>query len=306
MMVANQLALIRREIWEHRALYVVPAVTGLIIVLLEMTGYAAMGVFGEEIDFALLGAGHINEAQRGVFVAALMTGLAGIFVLAMWVLIVFYTLDALYAERKDKSILFWRSLPVTDAESVLSKLLTAVVVIPLITLAFIITTQLLVLIVTSVWIGFRGADAWYLLWKAAPFASTWAATLVGVLAVTLWLSPFVGWFLLVSAYTKRSPLLMASLPIIILPMLEKMLLNTGHLYNAIFKRTTDIPIISEFGWDGLSDKEVLHRMAEQGLSMLAMVDLGRFFSSPSLWGGLIICALFTTGAIYVRRYRDDV
>jgi ABC-2 type transport system permease protein len=304
-MIGNQVALVKRELWEHRSLYVVPAVIGLVFVLIAMTGHAAISGFDIHVDMALLGATNIGSNERGAVISALLTIFSSLFIIAMWILVIFYSLDALYAERKDKSILFWRSMPVTDAETVISKLLTAVVVIPLISLAFIAVTHLLVLLITSVWVGLRGANAWHLIWSAAPLMDTWGATFIFVAAISLWLSPFVGWFLLVSAYTKRSPMLMAILPIIVLPMLERIILKTTLLSDALFVRTAKMPIYSGGGLDAMYSQESLRVAAENGISLVAMLDIGRFATSPGLWLGLVVCGLLTTAAIYVRRFRDE-
>ena len=304
-MFANQVALIRRELWEHRSLYVVPAVIGIVIVLLGSTGQVAVSAYGQEIDMALLGMSNVGEQERGAFIAALLSVFSGLFVLGMWILIVFYSLDALYAERKDRSILFWRSLPVTDAETVLSKLLTAVIVVPLITFAFIAATHLCVLFVTSFWVGGRGADGWQLVWASAPLLDVWAATLIFVVALAIWLSPFVGWFLLVSAYTKRSPLLMASLPVIVLPILERNVLGSTLLFDAIYVRTVQIPLGRDVDISAMFDEQSLRFSGDQTFSLVSMLDVGRFLGSLELWIGLLVCGLLTAGAIYVRRFRDE-
>ena len=236
----------------------------------------------------------------------MMTAVSSMFVLAMWVLTIFYSLDSLYAERKDRSILFWRSLPTTDFETVLSKLLVAVLVIPLVTFAAVLLTHLIVGIILSIWVGVRGANAWHLIWQAAPLLDNWSVTLLFILALPLWLSPFIGWFLLVSAYTRRSPFLLAFLPIIVLPMLEKSLIGTEMFKEAIFIRSGQMPLFK--GVDALEyvfrDQD-FHSISQSGISLVSLLDLGRFFGSPGLWLGLIVCGLFTTAAIYVRRYRDD-
>ena len=304
-MIANQLALIRRELWEHRSLYVVPGVLAIIIVLVEITGQTAVSAFGKHIDMALLGATNIGVNERAVVISALMSVVSALFVFEMWVLIIFYCLDSLYAERKDKSILFWRSLPVTDAETVISKLLTAIVVIPFITLAFVAATHLLVLLITSVWVGMRGANAWHLIWEAVPLVDNWTATFILLPAFTIWLSPFVGWFLLVSAYTRRSPLLMAMLPIIILPMLERSILNSTLLFDALVVRSGNIPIYKDIELAGLFDEKMFQLAGNGGISIVSMLDIGRFLTSPGLWAGIIVCGLLTTAAIYVRRYRGE-
>jgi len=306
-MIGNQVALIRRELWEHRSIYVTPIVIALIVSVMTMTGQVLVSTIDKAVDIAILGATNMGEKERSIAMTVLLSGVSSVLILAMWVLTIFYSLDALYAERKDRSILLWRSLPVTDAETVISKLLTALVVIPLVTFAVIAVTHLVVLVLASIWLSVRGANVWHLIWGSAPLVDNWTGTLISMLALPLWLSPFIGWFLFVSAFTKRSPLLVAFLPIVILPMLEKSLVGTTLFFEAFFLRSGTIPL---FG--GLSTGEIL-RYDTHGLridgevpsGLLSLLDLSGFFGSPSLWLGLVVCGLFVTAAIYVRRYRDD-
>lgn len=306
-MISTQLVLLKREVWEHRAIYVTPLVIALIISMMAITGQVAVSAFDQVVDIAILGATNLGEAERASAITVLMISISMLFVLAMWVLTIFYTLDSLYAERKDKSILFWRSVPVTDAETVVSKLVTAMFVIPVVTFVVLVATQLAVLTISSIWVSIRGANAGYLIWQAAPLLSNWAAMLIFLLAIPLWLAPFIGWFLLVSAYTKRSPLLMAFLPIIFLPMLERSLVGTRLLVDAIFVRSGKMPLFRGIDTMGLwsDDKEALHELGRSGITLLSLVDPVGFLASPGLWLGLVVCGLFVTAAIYVRRYRDE-
>lgn len=307
-MIQTQVALLRRELWEHRSIYVVPAVLALIVTLTSVTGQVAISSFDQQIDIAILGAANLGENERATAINLLMIAVSWIFVLTMLVLVYFYALDALYAERKDKSILFWRSLPVTDAETVLSKLATAALVIPAVTFAGIALTHVLVLSVSSVWVGMRGADAWNLIWSAAPILENWTATFVVTAALSVWTSPFVGWFLFVSAFAKRSPFLLAVLPLIVLPMLERILLGSSVFAGMLLARVPfKVPVIREFTTDNfrIENEDQLMELAQSGVSLLSLLDIGRFVASPSVWLGLIVCGLFCTAAIYVRRYRDE-
>lgn len=305
-MIATQFALIRREIWEHRALYVVPLVLVLIQVLMSITGQVAVSSFDKEIDIALLGASNLGDTERTAAIAVLLFLMTTTFVLAMGIVTIFYALDSLYAERKDKSILFWRSLPVTDAETVVSKLLTALLVIPAITIAAIAVTHLLVMVVASVWVEMRGADAWSLIWKSAPLFDTWAAMLIMLVALAVWISPFVGWFLFVSAFAKRSPFLFAFLPMIVIPMLERIVFSSQLFLTTLFERAPfKVPIV-EIDEDSFDfEEESMVELAREGVSLWSIIDLGRFLTSPSVWIGVAVCALFCAAAIYVRRYRDE-
>lgn len=306
-MIANQVVLLKREVWEHSTIYVTPLVIAVLVTLFAITGQVTISAFGAGVDVALHGITSLSEGGRSAILATLMIGVSSLFALAMCVLITFYSLDALYAERRDRSILFWRSMPCTDAETVLSKLLTASVVIPLVTCAAIVATHLVVLTCASVWVGMRGANAWHLIWAAAPLLDNWTATALFLVALPLWLAPFIGWFLFVSAFTNRSPFLVALLPIAILPMLEKSLVGTSLFADAFFARSTELPLFhgmdaSHFPFFGGEGPSV---PPGEFLTLLSQLDLAGFLASPGLWLGLVVCGLFTTAAIYVRRYRDD-
>lgn len=301
-MIANQLALAKRELWEHRSIYVAPAVIALLVSLLAITGQVTVSTNDEAVDLAVLGASHLSEAHRAAMLSTLMALVGGIFAFSMVILTVFYTLDALYAERKDRSILFWRSLPVTDTETVVSKLLTAALVIPLTTIAAVIVTHVIVLACASVWVAGRGGDAWHLVWSAVPFADVWLTTAVFLLALPLWLAPFVGWFLLVSAYARRSTLLVAFLPLLVLPMLEKSLIGTTLFSEAFFVRSAQMPLFRDVD---LGSFALLGGQENFSFALLARLDVAGFLTSPGLWLGLVVCGMLSAAATYLRRYRDD-
>ena len=303
-MISNQLSLVRRELWEHRAIYITPLVIALVMSLMSLTGQVTISAFGQEVDLAIIGASSAGEIERQAAITAFLMIFTSIFALGAWILMIFYSLDALYAERRDKSILFWRSLPVTDSETVISKLLTAVLVIPMTAFAFVVVTHLLNLILWSIWLSIQGGDAGHLLWSAAPLFDNWAATLIIAVAMPLWLSPLIGWFLFVSAFTKRSPLLIAFLPMFVVPMLEKMVSPTSLFWDAIFARSVRPPLFKGIDVSRIFDQDNF-QIAADTASLLAKIDLARFLSSPSMWLGLVVCGLFTTAAIYIRRYRDE-
>lgn len=307
-MIQTQWALIQRELWEHRAILIVPIVILLIEALGSLVGQVTVSTAHQTVDIALLSAANLSETQRAGAINLIMILVSLLFVMAMGVLTIFYALDSLYAERKDKSILFWRSMPVTDAETVISKLATAVVVIPLVTFAAIVATQLIVLIISSVWVAAEGANAWQLIWTAVPFVDNWSSTLIVLVALAIWMSPFIGWFLFVSAFTKRSPFLMAFLPIIVVPMLERIFFGTWLFFQMLLNRVpVNVPI---FG--GMGDPETMFdddseflALLESGVSFLSLIDLPGFLADPDVWLGMIVCGLLSFAAIYVRRFRDE-
>jgi ABC-2 type transport system permease protein len=308
-MIGHYVALIRRELWEHRSIFVTPLVIAAVVTLGTLTALVFVGEFREQLDIAIFGAQNVaGETERKAVLTGLFVGSSWLFLLGLGVLTVFYALDSLYAERKDKSILFWRSLPVTDAETVISKLLTALVVIPAVAAAGIIVTHLINLIITSVWVSSQGGDASLLIWESVPLLDNWVAMIIVLIAISIWMSPFVGWFLFVSGYTKRAPLLMAFLPLVLVPMIEGIFMRSSHFAQAVWGRGASIPIFAGIDMERFFDEDRAFRgggLSEEMTSLLTHLDIGRFFSSVDTWIGIAVCGLLTTAAIYVRRYRDE-
>jgi len=304
-MIPHQLALVRREIWEHRSLYITPAVVGLIMVLTLLTAFVFASGYQEIVDIGIVGAQSLaSEAHRRAALLGVLLGNTAPFLVASGILTVFYCLDCLYAERKNKSILFWRSLPITDAETVISKFLTAALAIPLIAFAVVVVTHILILLLTGIFISIEGGSSMLLVWQSAPLFDAWTGMLIIMILLPIWFSPFIGWLLFVSAWTKRSPLLMAFLPLILVPTLEYWLFRTHLIGDAIQSRFTQLPIFKNIDVRTLFDEEKFIANVD-AVSLIGYIDIGAFLSSPQMWVGIVVCGLFMTGAIYVRRYRDD-
>jgi len=304
-MITNQLALVRREIWEHRSIYVTPAVVALVMILTLLTAFVFASGYQEIVDIGIIGAQNLTgDAERRAALLALLIGNTIPFILAGAILTIFYSLDSLYAERKNKSILFWRSLPITDAETVVSKLLTTVLAIPLIAFVVIVIAHLIILAITSLFVSFEGGSSVLLIWKSAPLFDAWAGMLIITILLPVWFSPFIGWFLFVSAWTKRSPLLMAFLPLIMVPTLEYWVLRTHLIWDAIQTRFDQLPIFKGIHPEQFFDEKQFIATTDS-VSLLAYIDVGKFLASPQMWAGLVVCGLFVTAAIYVRRYRDE-
>ena len=304
-MINHYIALMKREFWEHRSIWVTPIAIASVVTLGTLTALMFAGEFAQELDLAIFGAQNIaGDTERKGVLTAYFLGSSWLFLLGLGILTVFYSLDSLYAERKDKSILFWRSLPVTDAETVISKLLTAMLLIPAIAIGAIIVTHLVNLVVTSIWVSMKGGSAGTLIWGSVPLLDNWLATIVVIYSVTIWMSPFLGWFLFVSAYTKRAPLLMAFLPLVLVPLVEGIFFRSGHFAEAVWGRSAKIPLFASIDMERFFD-EGHARVSDHMVSLLAHLDFGKFITHIDTWLGLIVCGLLTTAAIYVRRYRDE-
>ncbi len=186
----------------------------------------------------------------------------------------------------------------------ISKLLTAIIVLPLVTIAAIIVTHLINLIASSIWISLKGGDASHLVWGSVALFDNWTAAAIVTVASAIWMSPFIGWFLFVSSFTKRMPLLMAFMPLILLPLIELIFLRSTYFAEAVFGRGGMMPLFRGMDLGGFFDEDRMH-VNEEVIRLLAHIDIVKFIASPSLWAGLVVCGLLTTAAIYMRRYRDE-
>lgn len=308
-MISTQIALVKREIWEHRSVWITPATVAFIMQFLVIATVIMIAAFGEAVnpEIERLADATLPEPAREAALAVALVVLTIVFPTAMWFLMIFYCLDSLYAERKDKSILFWRSLPITDAETVISKLLTVLLAIPIATMVAVMVSHLLNLIIISVWLGVEGVNPFRFIWGAVPLFDTWAAVFVFLLSVPIWISPLLGWFLFISAWAKRGPFLRAVLPVAVLPVFEYIVFRSWNLGLAIVERLSlnAIPIFNIASLESQFDEKRLHDTFAQGVNVTSVLDLGKFFSSLEVWAGLVVCGLFATAAIYVRRYKDD-
>ena len=268
------LTLVRRELWEHRGLIWAPLAMALTIIVLSLLGAAQ--------DITLPGVVVVRDAdEQRDFLSTLMIGLLVPQLLAGLVVVFFYLLDGLFTERRDRSILFWKSLPVSDTKTVLSKLFVALVAMPLWIWALSLLVGLVVFGVLAAKVSNTPAAAlgtWH--------GEDWLvlqATLLGKLAVAaLWYLPVAGWLLLVSVLAKRAPFLWATLPFLVLSLAERIALGTNVMGALVAQRL--------FGF-----REEVSLMRE--FSLLA---------SPDLWVGVAIGAALVYAAIRVRQRSDDI
>ena len=176
--------------------------------------------------------------------------------------------------------------------------------IPTVAIIAIVATHLVDLIITSIWVSMKGGDAGMLIWGSVPLFDNWVATAIAIFAMAVWMSPFLGWFLFVSAYTKRAPLLMAFLPLVLIPMIEGIFFRSAHFAEAVWGRSAKIPLFADMNFERFFE-DGHPRVSEEMASLLGHIDFTRFVTSVDTWLGIIVCGLLTTAAIYVRRYRDD-
>ena len=276
---------IRRELWENRSIYLAPL--GVAMVVLFGFVISTIGMPHRRRALMLLG----PEQQR----AAIMKPYdfaAIILIMTAFLVGIFYCLDALYGERRDRSILFWKSLPVSDRTAVLSKACIPLVILPLITFVLIVTTQFVMLIWTSMVLLPSGLSATTFMHFNLFRESL--ILLYGLIAVKLWNAPIYAWLLLVSAWSRRAPLLWAVLPPLVIGALEKIAFNSTHFASMLKYRFTDFASTA-FAFD-----------AKNKFPTVTQLTPGRFLCTPGVWSGLLFAAIFITVAIRLRHDREPI
>ena len=306
----TMMALVRRELWENRAFWTVPAtVAGVLTVLMVWGGVEFLQTVSPE-DIAeanadIAQAGVLATVQGQVNHAALaFVGISLAIGLIMSIVAAFYLLDCLYGDRRDRSILFWRSMPITDTQTVLSKLATATLAAPALMIA-VLAVAFVVWGAIAAGFGLAaGLDHWYIGLNPLAYLSA-IVSLVGIaLGMALVLAPFTGWLVLASAWAPRAPFLWAAVPVAAVAVLEEMLFDSHHFMIMVVRHTKDLlPKLFGDNFEGIGIRGDEHH----GMRVVGEMDLsGALLLEPRLWIGVAIGAAFIALAIRARRVRDDV
>jgi ABC-2 type transport system permease protein len=275
---------LRRELWESRSIYLAPLAVAALILVASLIG-----------TIHLPGKLHnpsLDPMQQQELIEQPYTFAALLLMFTTFVVGVFYCVDALQGERRDRSILFWKSLPVSDLTTVLSKASIPFVVLPLVTFAVTVVTQGMMLLLASARLLGSGQSA--TLWTHVSLFQMWVMLLYHLVAVhALWWAPLWGWLLLVSAWARRVAFLWATLPLLAIGILEKIAFNTSHFAALLGHRFLGSPgSVASSG---------------NGMSMASLTPSpGQFLASPGLWIGLAFAAACLAAAVRLRRSREPI
>jgi ABC-2 type transport system permease protein len=275
---------IRRELWENRSIYIAPLAAAAVFLLGFAINMVAMRRH--------IGASPLDPAQQHELFATRYELSAALIMGTALIVGVFYALDALYGERRDRSILFWKSLPVSDVTAVLSKLTIPLVILPLLSFVISLATQFLMLLLSSVILLGSGVNL-AALWTEVSFFRVSFVLLYHFLTVHgLWYAPLYGWLLLVSAWAPRAPFIWAFLPPFVICVVEKIALNTTHFLALLQERLV-----------GPGDAMAPHSAPPDFMATLIPTH---FFSTAGLWTGLLVAAVFLFAAVRLRRYQGPI
>jgi ABC-2 type transport system permease protein len=279
---------VRREIWENRSLYIAPAIAAGVVLIGITLGAARLA--NHMSDFKALA-----PERQAVLQAIPYNIMAVVVILTSLIVGITYSLGALYNERRDRSILFWKSLPVSDLTAVMAKASVPLAVLPAVAFAIIVASHLVMLLFNTLSVLLHGQSP-VTLWTQLPLFRMWVVAAYGLVALALWNAPLWSWQLLVSAWAKRVPFLWAVLPPLALCVIEKIAFDTSNFAHILGNRLGGGAFAAAF--TGASHDGT-------GID-LDQLDPVKFLTSPGLWGGLVVAAGFLAATVWLRRRREPI
>jgi len=312
----QMLALLRREFWENKGAFrTTPIVIGgICIAVMLMAIFTTVHIDNELYTFkqAMRLLAQQPAETMALYLHSVLIGISVIFTVVMSFVVFFYLLGALYDDRKDRSILFWKSMPSSDVQTVASKLLSAMVVVPVIFWCVLVVTQMVMAVTASIMVLFVGENPWTLFLSVLNPLDAWFIVLLSYLAASIWFLPFSGWLLLVSAFAPRIPLLFAVIPPVVVALLQLWIdfLRTftfNHsLFGIIGEWVANSPVIisiqSGNGENGLALGIPYTSTFDHAPTVGNILD--RLFSLQ-MAGGLAVALVFLAGAVWLRRRATD-
>ena len=283
---------VRRELWENRSIYVAPLAAAAV----SMLGFLISLIW---LPHSMRDISALDPAHQPAVLARQYSHAAMLLTLTAFLVGIFYSLDALHSERRDRGILFWKSLPVSDLTTVLSKASIPLVVLPLLVFAIVVTMQLTMRLLSTAALLLSRVSA-ATLWTRLPLLHLELVLLYGLTVLALWHAPIYCWLLLVSGWARRATFLWAVLPPLAICVVEKIAFNTSYFASLLLDRL--------FGFAGSAFDLATPGGAPVDPHFILLTQLAprRFLSSPGLWLGLAVAAGLLAAAVRLRRYQGPI
>ncbi|AWH44151.1 hypothetical protein [Stenotrophomonas sp. ZAC14A_NAIMI4_1] len=325
--------LLKREYWENRGGFLyAPLIAGIVSLLMSAVGIG-LGLFalhraardgglhvdGEDVninglDLALLtqkiSAKDMADLGNGLDLTLLLSSTWPFLVLAF--VVFFYCLGALYDDRRDRSILFWKSLPLSDTQTVLSKVISALVIAPLVATLAAVATMFGFLLIISIVAVTHGGSATTLIWGPASPLTLSAGLLTAIPVYALWALPTAGWLLLCSAWAKSKPFLWA----VMLPLFAGIIVSTTKLMH-LFDMTTGWfwqHIVARLLLGTVPGVDLVYRLSandkaknvESLAALMSPAEQLKTLAMPDLWIGAAFGVAFIILAIRLRKRAGEI
>jgi len=294
-------AVIRRELQEHKWGFVyLPWIVGAfmsLVVVLVYLGLTEVNTENFKFSTDVFADSEVvqsmNEATFDQRRAAIRAGLLVLgfpLVIALGFAVLAYSLSTFFDERKDKSITFWRSLPVSDSFTVFSKLIVALVVAPLLVIPALLFLHLVSVTAGSIYFAVSDIVPFTWAWQAYPWLD-WIRVIFSLWMQTLWTLPIITWIMLAGAYSRK-PVVAAILPPVVVVLVEGVSLSSSVFLDSLFERVQPWSRASSF------PKEY------ESLGVAELSDIPLLFGMTEFWVGILISSVFIYLTIYFRSKSD--
>lgn len=305
-MVNSFKALVKREYWEHRgAMFLTPAIMAMVFAGLMILG-AITGdhvtvnennsfSFYEHLPKVVEQFEDLPEEERSRGIQIGLYGSMILFGFVMLIVSLFYALGSLYDERKDRSILFWKSLPISDTATILSKFLAVTLMIPIFYAVVVAVFQIFLLVFATV-VAWFGGSAGMAIWSSSNLFGVLFNSFFAIVTASLWLAPLWAWLMFASSWAKKVAFLWGTLPIFMITVAEGWVFQTTHFIEMVGERIAH-------GFTILNSN--MHYMVGGDMFDIDVQRWYQVFGNTEFWIGLIVSAVFLAGAIYTRRHRDE-
>jgi len=281
---------LRREIWENRSIYIAPAaIAGLVLAGLAI---GAMRIPPAMVHFV----SRLSVEKRGEILSVPFYVAAAAIMATAFVVAVFYCLGALHGERRDRTILFWKSMPVSDLTAVLAKATVPLLVLPLVTFATVFLALLVLLVGSLAVFPALGLPATFL-WSAFPPVQAALDMLYFLTVSSLWYAPIWAWLLLVSGWARRVPILWAFAPPFGLAVFELLAFDSNNVWKVLHDR-----------FSGAVTHAYATSMDAKGHIQVDMHQpaIAKLVESPDFWIGLVVAVVLLAAAVWQRRWRTPI
>ncbi|MBS0295377.1 MAG: ABC transporter permease [Proteobacteria bacterium] len=270
---------VRRELWEHPSIWMAQVGAGAVVLVGYVISLPSLPHLIRS-GAAAHKAGVDSYAGMPYMLAAAAVGLAG------WITAMLYCAAALHGERRDRSLLFWKSLPISDPVAVMAKAALPMLVTPVVTVVLVLALHIVMVLLASpvAMLSGAGLQAFF---DRIILPRVWFELIRGIPMMALWYAPIYGWLILASGWAKRLPILWAVAPPLAVALLEKLAFNTTIV------------------WDWLK----LRAIGPFAASMQKATPGHPHptdFASPHLWIGLALAAAFIVVAVRLRRVADPI
>ncbi|MFL2692771.1 MAG: hypothetical protein EVA48_03955 [Gammaproteobacteria bacterium] len=300
-MITVFFTMIRREIQEHKVAFIyAPFAVALVLCFVIASVYFGITdiqtnefnfsteIYDEDYQEAMLLAS--PEAKARVIRAGLIfLGLPILLTVGFGLLA--YSLSTFADERKDKSLIFWRSMPVSDLTTVFSKLLFVIFIVPLLVMPNIILLQSVAMLSASIYFVSNDIVPFSYLWTSY-FLTDWFRIIFSLWAQALWSLPIFLWLMFAGTYARR-PVIGAAVPLVATIVLERIIFKTNEVWGFIDNRL------------GFWSRADSFPIALEEIRVVDISDIILMLSTQAFWIGMIASAILVAGIVYTRSTNND-